>query len=107
MLNLQHVRTEQRAYIPRTLSRSVGVLSLSLIGTVTRKTTAVPMTLTEDQSVNYYAIRVTLPEIEEGEYEYTLSDEEGTLSQGLAIIGEREYAVKEHNARTEYKQYNG
>lgn len=57
-----------------------------------------------DSSAHYHMVTIELPQIADGEYEYTLSDEMGVLSTGLLVIGGLSKPV-EYNNEIRYEQY--
>lgn len=52
----------------------------------------------------HHMVSITLPDINDGEYEYTLSDEGGVLSTGILVIGGQSKPVEYINNMT-YEQY--
>ena len=60
----------------------------------------------EESSPLYHLVAIELPsDIKDGEYEYSLSDDNGTLSTGLLVIGSLSKAV-EYNNKIQYEQYS-
>lgn len=55
----------------------------------------------------YAYIDINLPKMDDGEYEYTLSDDTGIIGKGIAQIGEVKANKTEYNNEVKYKQYNG
>jgi hypothetical protein len=59
-----------------------------------------------DTSRLYYVLNVVLPDdMPEGEYEYTATVGDVTVSCGLAILGERETDTEQYENTVTYEQY--
>lgn len=92
-------------YIPKEGRMASGNLLFSARSTVNN--TEISLEVADlDTSSLYHKMLVELPlDIQAGEYEYTLSDNEGELSTGILIIGELENPI-EYNKVIEYEQFD-
>ena len=104
MVYLQHTDAAQPAFIPRSRSEVNGHLVLVLRNTVGLEIEVDTEVLDLNTSALYYRIAVALPEdATAGEYEYTLKDDAGILSQGVAIVGGLDRPTQTDNTIT-YEQ---
>lgn len=88
MLYIENITDAQPLFVPRSRAGIVGDLVLKIRSTVGLDYPVVTKALDLNTSDLYYRIAVELPEgIPNGEYEYTLSDGSGTLSQGIVYVG--------------------
>lgn len=55
----------------------------------------------------FYNFNITIPEMEIGEYEYRLKDEDNVIASGLAIVGDYKAEPQEYNNKDKkpYKTY--
>jgi len=131
MIYLAHTTETQAVRIPASAPKLGGVVTLSMVNTINRGDA---LTFTFDQSVYlvdangnyihdaddlqivvnaagdtsrlYYVLDVTLDaDITPGEYEYTASVGDDTVSCGLAIVGEPTPAVSKYDNTVQYEQY--
>lgn len=88
MVYLENTTDAQPVFVPRSREDVTGRLTLTLHGTVGLDTVVDAEAPDLNTSRLYYRIAVALPDgIAEGEYEYTLADEAGTLATGIAYVG--------------------
>lgn len=80
-------------------------MQFKLTNNVTKKsfTMEVPSTI----NAAYAFIDVTLPKIDDGEYDYQLVSDDQIISSGLCQVGEIEQTATEYNNEVKYTQYNG
>jgi hypothetical protein len=104
MIYLRHTTDLQRLYIPKDGRDANGGVFFKAISTVNQVEFSF-YAAEENDFVHYHHLIVELAEnIPSGEYEYTLSDEDGVLSTGLLVIGEMDSQV-EYVIEKEYEQY--
>lgn len=104
MIYLRHTTDLQRLYIPKDGRDAQGCVLLKAISTVNQFEFSF-YAAEENDFVHYHHLIVELAEnIPSGEYEYTLSDEDGVLSTGLLVIGDLEIPT-EYNKEIAYEQY--
>ena len=104
MIYLKHTTDMQIVYIPKDGRDAVGDVLLKALSTINKSEYSFSV-IEEDVSELYHMVNVELKEeMPSGEYEYTLSDEEGILSTGLLVVGDLETAM-EYNKETTYEQY--
>lgn len=88
MLYVENTTDAQPLFVPRSRIEIVGDLTLKIRSTVGLEYPVEAEALDLNTSALYYRIAVELPEgVANGEYEYTLADETGTLSQGIVYVG--------------------
>ena len=98
MIYLKNTTDLQMLYIPKEGRRALGNISLKAFSTINQYEFTIEAA-EENTSLLYHKALVELQDnIPSGEYEYTLSDEVGELSNGLLVIGDLENP-------TEYEQY--
>lgn len=104
MIYLKHTTDLQRMYIPKDGRDAHGSVFFKAFSTLNQF--GFSFYAVEENSFSlYHMVLVELKEnIPSGEYEYTLSDEEGVLSTGLLIIGDLENPT-EYNKEIAYEQY--
>lgn len=105
MIYLEHTTDEQMVYIPKTARNSdVGVF-IKLFSTMNLVGMVKDVVIVEE-SFAYYLVQVKLPSVvAPGEYEYEVGDIKGTLSSGIAVVGEKDKVIEYNNAVI-YEQYN-
>lgn len=104
MIYLKNTTDLQMLYIPKEGRRALGNISLKAFSTINQYEFTIEAA-EENTSLLYHKALVELQDnIPSGEYEYTLSDEVGELSNGLLVIGDLENPM-EYNKVTEYEQY--
>lgn len=105
MIYLKNDNSSQVLSIPRSRSGVVGRLRFKAFSTIDRKEFIDMAVIDARTSELYYRMSVILPaDLPIGEYEYSLSDDEGALSQGLLMIGDFS-SPTEYNNVIEYEQY--
>ena len=88
MVYISNITDSQPIFVPRSRPGISGRLILKLRSTVGLEYVVEAETLDLDVSSLYYRIAVVLPEgVPDGEYEYTLTDNTGTLSSGIVYVG--------------------
>lgn len=105
MIYLDNTAERQTLRIPRNGREAEGHVHFKAWNTTSLSGFSFPAEETEVSPL-YHTISVSLNEkVQQGEYEYTFSDESGVLSTGLLVIGSLEDVVEYENI-TEYEQYN-
>ena len=90
MIYLKNTTDLQRLYIPKDGRDAQGCVLLKAISIVNQVEFSF-YAAEENDFMHYHHLLVELAEnIPSGEYEYTLSDEDGVLSTGLLVIGDLE-----------------
>lgn len=88
MVYLENTTEAQPLFIPRSRADVFGRLTLALRSTVGLEIVVDAEAIDLDTTPLYYRVAVALPEgAAEGEYEYALADETGTLATGVAYVG--------------------
>lgn len=88
MVYLENTTEAQPLFIPRSRADVFGRLTLALRSTVGLEIVVDAETIDLDTTPLYYRVAVALPEgTATGEYEYTLTDQTGTLASGVAYVG--------------------
>lgn len=106
MIYVDNPSTNVRILIPRTLAATLSSPALEIVGTADRQRHDVPV-LDHDNGVLYYALRVNLSGIPDGEYEYTLSAGTTALATGIMRLGAVPADPPVEYAKTAvYEQYN-
>lgn len=84
-------------------------MTLRLFNNLLKKTYEITGLTDDNTSVMYWSLTVSLPEgIEEGDYSYTLLDEDTVLSTGLARVGNYVPSVTAHTTNNNgYICYDG
>lgn len=104
MIYLRHTTESQGFYIPKNGRKPVGKLTFkakSVVGLSEISSEVIDLNI----SAYYYNVAIALgADVQRGEYEYSLTDEDGELSTGLLVVGEDRNA-KEYNQEIIYKQY--
>lgn len=103
MVYLHNTRERQEVFFPKSARFAEGRVTLSLLSLMENTTIKLDMT-EEGYPVLQYHLSVELPELRDGEYEYTLSDCKGLLSQGILVVGCKEEMI-EYDNTIEYEQY--
>lgn len=89
MIYLENTTAAQPLFIPRSKAETIGRLTLKMRSTVGLEIVVDAEALDLDTSELYYRVAVALPEgAADGEYEYTLTDDTGVLSTGIAYVGQ-------------------
>ena len=103
MIYLKNILTPQGVFIPKCRGAK-GDLMFSLKNTVNQSVTE--MSVVDEWTRGlYFKFEVKLPaEVASGEYEYSLTDDAGVLSEGILIVGESSNP-KEYNKVIQYEQY--
>jgi hypothetical protein len=104
MIYLNNISNVQTMFIPKLERESVGKNFFHALSTGTRQKHAFHVRGMESTAL-YHIVGIELPKIADGEYEYTLSDEKGTLSTGILVIGGQSKPV-EYNNDMIYEQYS-
>lgn len=103
MVYLINTRERQTLYIPRSARGAEGKVFFKAFSTGSLQ--GFSFHAREYDSTNlYHMVTLELPQIADGEYEYTLSDENGVLSTGILCIGGLSKPV-EYNNEIRYEQY--
>jgi hypothetical protein len=105
MVYLKNTTEAQPLFVPKSRGEAIGDLVLTL-----RSTVGLEYVIDAEEAIDlntsqlYHRIAVVLPEdVAVGEYEYELSDDAGTLSTGLAFIGDLDKAQQTDNT-IQYEQ---
>ena len=103
MIYLKNISTPQMVFVPK--GRETGsVLKFTLQSTIDRSI-YVDCEVIDLQSDRYVQFLVELPAgIPSGEYEYSLTDDAGTISTGLLVV-EEDSDPMEYNKPIQYEQY--
>lgn len=105
MIYLKNTTEAQVMFIPRSLRAVNGRLTFIARNTIDKKELIRSEVLDLETSELYYRLSLALGEgLPVGEYEYLLTDDAGTLSQGLLMVGEFA-SFHEYNKSIEYEQY--
>lgn len=105
MIYLENTTDAQPLFVPRSRADVTGDLVLKMRSTVGLETVVDVEAIDLNTSALYYRLAVALPEgIAQGEYEYTLSDDTGALSTGIAYVGTLTRPVQ-HDTPITYEQY--
>lgn len=109
MIYLKNITEPQPAFLPRTGVAAYGELALIARSTVNLTDYKVPVAVQDDRvSSLYWHAELTLPEgMQDGSYEYTLTQGGVTVSQGCMIVGEYLDPYQEYYKNIEYEQYDG
>ena len=96
-------------FLPRTGISAEGDLAMTVRSTVNLTDYAVGVSVQEDSASSlYWKAAVVLPEgMQDGSYEYTLTQGGVTVSQGCLIAGEYIDPYTEYYSNVEYEQYDG
>lgn len=78
---------------------------LKLTNTVTKQSTEI--VVASEMKGAYAFIDLTLPSMDDGEYEYELMTDSETLGKGIAQIGQLRTNNDQYNNEVKYVQYNG
>ena len=104
MVYLKHTTESQVLFIPREGRQARGRLSLKAYSSI-NLFGFVDEVIDTNTSALYFRLSISLKEnVQPGEYEYVLSDEDGELSSGVLVIGDLANPI-EYNNVTEYEQY--
>lgn len=104
MIYLKNIQEKQGKHIPK-YREKVGNVSFILRSTIEQTTYTEVLDSLADYSSRYFLADITLPSgMADGEYEYTLSDTKGILSEGVIVIGDYGRANEYDNIIT-YEQY--
>ena len=105
MIYLSNIPDVQMMYIPKSLRDAEGRVHFKAYSTVNLQGFSFQAEEEEASSL-YHLLAVELPSnIDDGEYEYTLSDSLGELSTGLLVIGALNKPF-EYNNEIRYEQYS-
>lgn len=106
MIYLKNIQGMQIVELPRTMATS-GQLSLAIKGTLTHETIFSANVTDSGISEGYFNFNIGLPGgIQEGEYEYTLSQGDDIITSGVLVIGEYAGgATQYNNSEMKYEQY--
>lgn len=105
MIYLRMTTDAQVVFIPRSLREVTGKLTFIARSTIDKKELIRSRVVDLETSELYYRLSLALgDDLPVGEYEYLLTDDAGTLSQGLLMIGEFA-SFHEYNKSIEYEQY--
>lgn len=105
MIYLQNISDSQMAHIPRNGSTPSGDMQFRAKSTIDLDYKVDCEVLDLGTSHIYFNVALTLPSgMPNGEYEYTLCDDNGVLSTGLLIVGEHT-SPEQMNNTTTYEQY--
>lgn len=80
-------------------------MTLRLINNVTKRVTE--LEVTAEIKGKYAYVDITLPKMDDGEYEYELIASHEVIGQGIAQIGEIKANNTAYNNEVKYVQYNG
>lgn len=104
MIYLNNREDAQCLFVPR-VEEPKGNLKLLLKNSLNLVTT-IDEVIDLNTSALFYNIAVELPEsVTEGEFEYTLKDEEKVLSSGLLVIGCDALTPRQYEKSIQYEQY--
>ena len=103
MIYLNNTSEVQTMFIPKSVRDSEGKVFFKAFSTGTLQGFSFHVREMESTAI-YHMVSAELPKIADGEYEYTLSDEEGVLSTGILVIGGQSEPVEYNNNMT-YEQY--
>lgn len=105
MIYLENTTDSQVAFIPKNDTPPSDDLVFTAKSTVDLDTVVSQEVLDLETSDQYFNTAVTLPSgLPNGEYEYTLTSGEITLSSGLMILGENT-SPSQYNQDITYEQY--
>ena len=109
MIYLDNITEAQDVFLPRTGISAEGDLALTVRSTVNLTDYTATVSVQEDGTSSlYWHAEVTLPEgLQDGSYEYTLTQGGVTVSQGCLIVGEYIDPYTEYYSNDEYEQYDG
>ena len=104
MIYLDKTEQAQVLFIPRNKQGTNGGLVLKCKSSINQQAWESKV-IDLQTSTYYYRVSFVVPaEAPQGEYQYTLSDDEGVLSKGILIIGENQKIIQ-YEKSAEYKQY--
>lgn len=104
MVYLDSIASQQTLFIPK-CREAVGVMVFSLRNTIDQSVLVIKDVVDLGASDLYFRIGITFPaDITDGEYEYSLTDDEGVISTGLLTIGKLSGSI-EYNKAITYEQY--
>ena len=105
MVYLSQTTKAQTCYMPIVERKPTEGLSLRFVSTITNKVFNCECQKKGTAFSHYCFIELVLPNgIQEGEYQYELFDEEGSLSVGILVVGDPDKPM-EHDNTMEYEQY--
>lgn len=105
MVYVNNTTDVQIMYIPKSVRDANGKVYFSAYSTMNLQGFSFHSEEEESSSL-YHLVAIELPnDIKDGEYEYTLSDNNGILSTGLLVIGGLSKAV-EYKNEIQYEQYS-
>lgn len=103
MVYLNNTQEIQILYIPKSVRHANGKVFFKAFSTGSLQ--GFSFHAREYDSTNlFHMVTIELPQIGDGEYEYTLSDDMGVLSTGILVIGGLS-KPKEYNNEIRYEQY--
>ena len=104
MIYLKQTTELQLIHVPKSGRDAKGNVSISAMSTINQFDFSI-VAAEEDTSMLYHKVLIELPGgMPSGEYEYTLSDEDGVLSSGVLVVGDLENP-KEYIKEITYEQY--
>lgn len=104
MVYLQNRTGGQPAYFPKNYGGE-GAVAMTIRNTITQKEHNLGSMTDEGGSDMYYLLPVSLPEgIDDGEWEYTLTQDGIVVATGILKVGESAQA-EQYNSEIEYEQY--
>ena len=105
MVYLSQTTNTQTCYMPIVERKPTDGLSLRFVSTMTNKVFNCECHNKGTAYSHYCLFELSLPSgIQEGEYQYELFDEEGSLSVGILVVGDPDKPM-EHDNTMEYEQY--
>ena len=106
MIYLSNTTDAQPLFVPKSQQDVAGDLTLVVKSTVGLETVVDVDAIDLQSSALYYRIAVALPDgLPDGEYEYTLADDHGALSEGIIYVGTLTAPTIEHDTPITYEQY--
>ena len=107
MIYLNKTTEAQTAFIPR-VTEATGLLRLKMRSTVGLDIPVSVAAIDLDVHRLCYQLGITLPEdIVPGEYEYTLTADEETVSTGVMVVTDAPNKPGQYNKEITYEQYEG
>jgi hypothetical protein len=105
MIYARNTTERQLLFIPKEITGE-GELALSVRNTITLAEYDLGKVEDDGLSGLYYRIKTGLPEgMDDGEYEYSLTQSGTPVGTGILKIGEGGESTEEYNSEIEYEQY--
>lgn len=102
MIYIANQQGSQDVYIPTIVSE--GITHLRMHNIITNEDVVINITNSVKED-DYVKVTISIPAMDEGEWEYHLMQGDIVVGKGLAIIGEYKSNNNQYNYEQEYRQY--